>query len=190
MYPLLVTLAVSLAFTGVLDGAQVHKVDSTYPELRPELGKYQDDTKCFPLKETWYLTYRSHETDPGFGGKAKCVKGSQIGTSVGTTIPLLLSFGEIKRNASATLKSTEGYEVKNAVQYKTFQGIVQVHIAYVDCNSCKVIRHPYIKQGPACSVLVVESQLGKPTVCDFVFDLLCGASPKYQIYEEGCKEKR
>ncbi|CAN7983233.1 unnamed protein product, partial [Ixodes pacificus] len=48
---------------------------------------------CFPLKETWYVTYRSHEIDPGFGGKAKCVKGSQTGPMVAGTAPILLHIG-------------------------------------------------------------------------------------------------
>ncbi|EEC15924.1 hypothetical protein IscW_ISCW013441, partial [Ixodes scapularis] len=71
---LLVIFAVLLTLGRVIHAAHAQNTAANYPELRPELGKYQDDSKCFPMKETWYVTYRSHEIDPGFGGKAKCVK--------------------------------------------------------------------------------------------------------------------
>ncbi|KAM7308384.1 uncharacterized protein LOC115321861 [Ixodes scapularis] len=188
MTAMLVTLAAALlTLGGVINAAHTHNTAAAYPELRPELGKYQEVWKCFPLKETWYLTYRSHETDPGFGGKAKCVKGSQTGPIVAGAAPLLLHTGGTRTNVTITPKSNQGYQVKNALQFKTPQGMLGVHIPYVDCASCALYRHPYITPGPACSVLVPESQLGKDTVCDFVFDLLCGTSAKYNIYEEGCK---
>ncbi|KAG0443479.1 hypothetical protein HPB47_014870, partial [Ixodes persulcatus] len=190
MSPLLLSFAVLLTLGGVIHAAHVQNTDATYPELKPELGKYQDDSKCFPLKETWYVTYRSHEIDPGFGGKAKCVKGSQTGPMVAGTAPILLHVGGTNINATYTLRSTDGHQAKNVGEFKTSQGSVNVHIPYVDCATCKVFRHPYITSGSACSVLVPESQLGKATFCDFVFDLLCGATAKYKVYEDGCKEKR
>ncbi|KAM7308383.1 uncharacterized protein ISCGN_012017 [Ixodes scapularis] len=186
---LLVTLAVSLILGEVIDADHVHNTTATYLELRPELGKYQDESKCFPLQETWYMMYRSHEIDPGFGGKAKCVKGYQTGPLVDGSAPIRLHIGGTNINATYNLNSTEGYQAKNAAEFKTSQGSVNVLIAYVDCATCCLFRHPYITSGPACSVLVPESHLGKSTFCDFVFDLLCGASTKYQVYEEGCKEK-
>ncbi|EEC15925.1 hypothetical protein IscW_ISCW013442, partial [Ixodes scapularis] len=47
---------------------------------------------CFPLQETWYMMYRSHEIDPGFGGKAKCVKGYQTGPLVDGSAPILYCY--------------------------------------------------------------------------------------------------
>ncbi|XP_042147312.1 uncharacterized protein LOC115321863 [Ixodes scapularis] len=147
MSPLLVTLSAALTLGGVLDAANVYNSATKYPELRPELGKYQDFSKCFPVKEKWYMTYRSHEIDPGFGGKAKCLRGSVTGSMAAGTAPVLLGIGGTDTKATVTVKSTEGYRDKNALEFKTPQGSVDVRVAYVDCDTCKVFRHPYIKSG-------------------------------------------
>ncbi|KAG0428195.1 hypothetical protein HPB47_024808 [Ixodes persulcatus] len=162
----------------------------TLNEKRPELGQYQDDGKCFPLKTSWHMMYRSFKTDPFFGNTAKCARFTGTSPVVNGSTEANIEFSpDGKSGIKIKLISSDGYTHKNVlrVSLKDLEEVsVDVSVAYVDCNVCKVLRHTYISK-TACSVLLPTTQLHQPnTVCDFVYDLLCGTK-KYQIYDDSCK---
>ncbi|CAN8018176.1 unnamed protein product [Ixodes persulcatus] len=177
-------LAVTTFFTLLCSGA-----NPTYPELNPALGKYQNAFPCLPLKETWYSLYRNYETDPLFGGTAKCGRFDIPHPAVNGTYQMSAQYGEISEQVLLTLSSSEGYDAGNVIHFsKTGQDAsAVVYIAYDNCEECVVFRNTYINE-EACVVFVSESALRKKkTCCDFVFDLLCGTGEKYYTYDESCK---
>ncbi|KAL1476592.1 hypothetical protein MTO96_036402, partial [Rhipicephalus appendiculatus] len=57
--------------------------------------------------------------------------------------------------------------------------------AFRDCSKCQVFRHSYIPGGKNCALWQPKSAIGENIpCCDFVFDLVCGVSPKFQVYED------
>ncbi|EEC15927.1 conserved hypothetical protein, partial [Ixodes scapularis] len=162
----------------------------SYLERRPELGVFQDEEKCFPYTGTWHAKYRNFEHDKYFGATTKCVRVSHKETfKNGSTVHRVEVGSTVKVVIKIKLVSSEGYTHKNTlhVSLKDLEEVsVDVSAAYIDCNVCKVLRHTYISK-TACSVLLPATQLHQPnTVCDFVYDLLCGTE-KYQIYDDSCK---
>uniref|UniRef100_A0A6G5A940 Putative lipocalin 21 n=1 Tax=Rhipicephalus microplus TaxID=6941 RepID=A0A6G5A940_RHIMP len=63
-------LVLSAACFGALLGVRAQQVNVRDPEL----GEFQDDGKCFPLKQPWFVAFRNYEVDPFFGLAAKCVR--------------------------------------------------------------------------------------------------------------------
>ncbi|KAM7307887.1 uncharacterized protein ISCGN_011523 [Ixodes scapularis] len=169
-------------------GLNCYGATVTYPERNPLLGKYQDESQCFPLQETWYMLYRNYAFDPAFGGTAKCVRFTNAGPEVNGAYPLVISFGNSSNSVTATLGSSPGYTAKNIINLKS-EGqntSLSVYDGYMMCKECAILRFPYANEN-ACGLLVPESQLGKDiTCCRFVFDLICGTTPKYIIYDESC----
>ncbi|CAN7989293.1 unnamed protein product [Ixodes hexagonus] len=163
-----------------------------YPERKPELGVYQDEEKCFPYTGTWYAKYRNFERDPYFGGTAKCVRCTHHEDFKNGSHVHLVEVGSSKVDIKVTPVSSEGYAHKNVLRVSLLDHEeieINASVVYVDCNVCKILRHPYISK-TACSVLVPATQVHKGgTVCDFIYDLLCG-SQKYQIYDDSCKSHR
>ncbi|KAG0428196.1 hypothetical protein HPB47_024809 [Ixodes persulcatus] len=149
----------------VLAGLAIASLASsdTLSEKRPELGQYQDDGKCFPLKTSWHMMYRSFETDPFFGNTAKCARVTGKSPVVNDSTEANIEFSpDGKRGIKIKLISSDGYTQKNVLRVS-------------------------LKNQTACSVLLPTTQLHQPnTVCDFVYDLLCGTK-KYQIYDDSCK---
>ncbi|XP_040077357.3 uncharacterized protein LOC120849242 [Ixodes scapularis] len=159
----------------------------SYPELNPALGKYQNPSQCMPIQEKWYAVYRNYENDPAFGGTAKCAKFTSLGPEENGVYTMLVQFTDTSITVVTNLTSYEGYDVDN-LQYFHALGqddSVLLYIAYLDCQECVVFRNSYITDD-ACTLLVPESALEKHTCCDFIFDLLCGTTPKYYIYDESC----
>ncbi|CAN7937439.1 unnamed protein product [Ixodes hexagonus] len=157
-------------------------------ELNPDLQQYQDLSKCFPLPETWYMIYRNYESDPPFGGTAKCVRFTENGSSDNGSYPLLFESVNQTSDVTATLESSTGYTAKNVMRITIPGGgdPLMVYGAYTECGTCSVLRNTYIDDS-ACALLVPKSQLGtNSTCCDFIFDLLCGSGEKYYIYDESC----
>ncbi|CAN7982327.1 unnamed protein product, partial [Ixodes pacificus] len=146
---------------------------------------------CFPLQETWHVLYRNYAYDPAFGGTAKCVRITNTGPEVNGAYPLVISFGNSSNSVTATLESSPGYTAKNIINLKS-EGqdtSVSVYDGYMMCKECALLRVPYANEN-ACGLLVPESQLGQDiTCCKFAFDLLCGTSPKFIIYDESCSTK-
>ncbi|KAM7290484.1 uncharacterized protein ISCGN_027109 [Ixodes scapularis] len=102
---------------------------------------------------------------------------------------LTLRRSDVSRlNLTVTLSLSPGYTLKNILSFQP-QGqdiSVPAYSAYKDIKTCDVLRVPYAGDG-ACAILVPKSQLGSHGVCcDFIFDLLCGATPKFNISDSNC----
>ncbi|XP_075552134.1 uncharacterized protein LOC142585331 [Dermacentor variabilis] len=158
----------------------------------PELGEFQDDGKCFPLKQPWFMVYRNYEADPFFGLAAKCVRVSPTDVPyVDNATHLKVEFGDHDSlDLSVQLVPTSGYRHQNALRVSPTGGAqveLDLPIDYVDCNSCKILRHPYAGKA-ACSLMVTgEHVANPPSACHFIYRLLCGAT-KIPIYDESCKK--
>ncbi|XP_077491839.1 uncharacterized protein LOC144102443 [Amblyomma americanum] len=158
-------------------------------ENNPALGVYQDEGKCFPLQDVWYIVYRNFEEDPYFGGDAKCMIITQTSGSHGGTGLFKVEYGgnQVTR-VRGTPISSPGYKVKNVVQVESLKdrGVrFNLTSVYTDCSSCKVLRHSYADEGKGCSLWQTKSTISETnSCCDFVFDLVCGTSEKYQIYDD------
>lgn len=50
--------------------------------------------QCWPLNGTWYMVKRNYESDPAFGGDAKCVMADGTGPVVNDVIPLHYKYGK------------------------------------------------------------------------------------------------
>ncbi|KAK8758627.1 uncharacterized protein LOC144099053 [Amblyomma americanum] len=158
----------------------------------PELGEFQDDGKCFPLKHSWFVVYRSYEADPFFGLTAKCVRFHSTETPyVNNATSIRVEFGDHdKQDVYVKLVSFQGYKHQNALRVSpTEAGELEIDlpIDYVDCDTCKILRHPYVSRS-ACSLMVPEQHVANPhSACHFIYRMLCG-SKKVQIYDESCKK--
>ncbi|KAL1414936.1 hypothetical protein MTO96_029977 [Rhipicephalus appendiculatus] len=157
----------------------------------PKLGKYQDDALCFGFKESWYQMLRNYEVDPYYGRTAKCVKVTEATGFVNDSTVLVVSYGGSKRwYAKTTLLSSEGYSSQNVVNLQNVLPRTQRNYnynmtdVYIACDSCKVFRSDYIERGGGCSLWKPQSKvMQEDPCCNFVFDLLCGTSPKFYIYD-------
>ncbi|XP_049520947.1 uncharacterized protein LOC125944488 [Dermacentor silvarum] len=162
-------------------------------EDNPSLEHYQDEEDCFPFNGTWYTVYRNFENDPYLGGNATCIRTTETGAYAGGSTTATVQYSpNVSLNVKLTLASSSGYSVLNVIQVQSADDpSVNFNLtnAYRDCQKCKVFRHSYINEGQGCSLWKPESQLGTiDTCCDFVFDLLCGTSNKYQIYTAACSD--
>ncbi|KAM7307654.1 putative secreted protein [Ixodes scapularis] len=149
---------------------------SNYPEMNPELGKYQDASAVFPLRETWYAAYRNYEDDPVFG-TSKCLGFTEAQPEEDGGYPVMAHYGQESQslNGVITLETSEGYNTKNLIvlQPEGQDQSLTLFVSYLDPGKCGVNRNLYVDE-TACTVFVPESQLGKNTTCcDFVYDLLC-----------------
>ncbi|XP_050043401.1 uncharacterized protein [Dermacentor andersoni] len=161
-------------------------------DLNPDLGPFQDESTCFPLEQSWHQIYRDFEEDPYLGGKSKCVKGTQTGDFVGDSAVVIFEYPpDGIKNTTFKLMSSPGYTAKNVLNVQPVdnpESSINLTIAYRDCHSCKVIRHSYINEGKGCSLWVTGAELGQPhACCEYIFELLCGFHPTFQIYDESCQ---
>ncbi|KAL1481264.1 hypothetical protein MTO96_034561, partial [Rhipicephalus appendiculatus] len=92
--------------------------------------------------------------------------------------------------AKTTLLSSEGYSSQNVVNLQNVLPRTQRNYnynmtdVYIACDSCKVFRSDYIERGGGCSLWKPQSKvMQEDPCCNFVFDLLCGTSPKFYIYD-------
>ncbi|XP_077486014.1 uncharacterized protein LOC144097099 [Amblyomma americanum] len=160
-------------------------------ELRPELGKYQNEAECYPLESYWYVIYRTYDHDPYFGD-GKCTYFRQTKPLVnGTAEGHVNNSSGLVVNVKTELLKSEGYKYYNKVNVTVLSGPkkghnVHVYTAYSDCNECKVYRHPYAGES-ACSLVVPAHKKNHLThSCKFIFHLLCGES-HHAVYDETCK---
>ncbi|KAL1467598.1 hypothetical protein MTO96_042050, partial [Rhipicephalus appendiculatus] len=63
--------------------------------------------------------------------------------------------------------------------------IVQCNVLYLECDHCKITMCPANSE---CQIAVRESGLrhGVPKHCEFIYDMLCGTSPKYHTSDASC----
>ncbi|XP_049271437.1 uncharacterized protein LOC119392025 [Rhipicephalus sanguineus] len=146
------------------------------PERQPDLGVYQDESKCFPFQGTLYQIYRNFEEDKYFGGKAKCVRSSQSGDTKDSAIPVSFELGEGEQiETTFRLMSSPGYDSSNVLNVTPEDNpndAFNLTVAFVDCKQCKVLRHSYIANGEGCSNWVTDQGLDQPnTCCQFVYAL-------------------
>uniref|UniRef100_A0A023GCV9 Putative lipocal-1 1 n=1 Tax=Amblyomma triste TaxID=251400 RepID=A0A023GCV9_AMBTT len=158
----------------------------------PELGQFQDDGKCFPLKKTWFVVYRSYDSDPFFGLTAKCLRVHSTDVPyVNNATRVRVEFGDHGiLDLNAKLLASEGYKHQNRLRVSPVEGPeleIDLRVDYVECNTCKILIHPYISK-TACSLLVPEPHVANPhSACHFIYRMLCG-SKKVQIYDASCKK--
>ncbi|XP_077551349.1 uncharacterized protein LOC144165101 [Haemaphysalis longicornis] len=156
----------------------------------PALGVFQNEGNCFPVKETWYITQRNYEIDPYFGILPACTTISAAWPFSNNTGKFKVQVGTLPIYVTITLMSSPGYTVKNVLNVRPdllprIIPSLNVTSLYADCSACKVMRHNYIQRGKGCSLWRPESALDrKDQCCDFAYDLLCGPSPKYQLYDK------
>ncbi|KAK8770431.1 hypothetical protein V5799_013104 [Amblyomma americanum] len=180
---------VTLFFAALIFPPTLH-ASKKFLDNNPALGAYQDTSECFPSKANFYLLYRNYEYDPNYGGMAKCVYATQHDPVVRDSTVMTFNYGGNKRPAKITFGCGPGYTEKNVASIKHLDGSnasFNLTAVYLDCSQCHILRSDYIDGGAGCMLWVPGDALNEDhTCCDFIFDLLCGTSPKYQIYE-GCK---
>ncbi|XP_077489699.1 uncharacterized protein LOC144100743 [Amblyomma americanum] len=178
---------IPLAFAAILLPLRLHG-SQKFLDNNPALGAYQDVIKCFPAHGTLYLLYRNYEYDPYYGGTAKCVYATQNDPVINDSTFITIGYENTERRVRMTFLSGPGSTVKNEVNFKALDGSgddYNITVAYVDCPKCHVLRSNYIDRGAGCQLYVPEDALQEENACcHFVYDLLCGTSPKYQIYED------
>uniref|UniRef100_A0A023GAC1 Putative lipocal-1 1 n=1 Tax=Amblyomma triste TaxID=251400 RepID=A0A023GAC1_AMBTT len=166
----------------------------TFPDNNPKLGRYQNDVNFFPSKEPWYLVYENFDYDPIFNDNGTCVRMTGKSREDGNTMFATAEFWPSPpMELDVALTSSPGYDVDNVIVItnpKEPSETFNLTIAYIEPETCVIVRHSYVDEGKGCSYWVPESQLGKTIrCCEFIFDLLCGTPQKYTIYEDGgCPE--
>ncbi|KAH7947821.1 hypothetical protein HPB52_016149 [Rhipicephalus sanguineus] len=93
-------------------------------ERRPDLGEFQDESKCFPYERPWFAMLRNFESDPYIGGTAKCVRVTQTAPLQDDVTVNVVEFGH-------THKAT-----RKGIDHSLFN-------VYSDCDKCKVYRNTY-----------------------------------------------
>ncbi|KAL1452331.1 hypothetical protein MTO96_027920 [Rhipicephalus appendiculatus] len=178
--------AILTIFAALLSGRDAFLDDN------PALGDYQDDSKCLEWKEPWYVIYRNYELDPLYGDSTHCANATVVATDPDEPAFWTKEQGETTKFLKDTLLSSPGYTTKNLVHVQSARPGKQpskrpeidlyMSAVFVDCNSCKVFRHHYIDGGAGCTLWKPESKINqRDECCEFIYDLLCGTSPKYHI---------
>ncbi|KAM7307657.1 uncharacterized protein ISCGN_011293 [Ixodes scapularis] len=178
-----------LGITALL-GLHYSRASTAYLDQNPALQEYQDEASIFPLKETWYMAYRNFEFDPVFGGDAKCVRFKSNGPGADGTYPAVFQYApDFSADATITPILSPGYTIENVLNFQA-QGqaaSVQGISAYTNVKKCTVFRLPYAGEGK-CALVVPESKLDSiDTCCNFIFDLLCGNSLRFNISDSTCQ---
>ncbi|KAH8030252.1 hypothetical protein HPB51_006684 [Rhipicephalus microplus] len=86
-------LIVTLAFLA-RQGKVLGEKQITYPEVRSDLQKYQDVSKCYPDVGEWICLFRNYYEDPDFGGNANCLSFKRFGAYQNFTTNVVFTFGE------------------------------------------------------------------------------------------------
>ncbi|XP_077532557.1 uncharacterized protein LOC144144926 isoform X2 [Haemaphysalis longicornis] len=125
--------------------------------------------------------------DPYFGGEPVCIKINEAGPYQNGAATCSVTYGDEQASVDVSLMSSPGYTAKN-VLHAEVPGAPELSFnltaVYRDCSNCKVFRHSYIDQGAGCSYWKPASALGKEeSCCEFIYDLVCGTSPKYNLYD-------
>uniref|UniRef100_A0A131XNF5 Putative lipocal-1 1 n=1 Tax=Hyalomma excavatum TaxID=257692 RepID=A0A131XNF5_9ACAR len=189
-------LRILLAAVGVF-ALQEGALGQGYPELQPYLQRYQNPPHCYPNNGEWVMTKRNFPYDPHFGGSAKCVKYERIGPVMGSSMNVRFSWCQdgYGRGCGASvgryvLTSTPGYSTRNQYNFLAANGYgsFQMHTIFKDCSTCFVGRYRYALNGHGCVQWrrVSHTFNRRADYCDFIFDLFCGNSPRYYMYDNTC----
>ncbi|KAK8758629.1 hypothetical protein V5799_003739 [Amblyomma americanum] len=166
--------------------------NAVHPERRPDLGEFQDEFKCFPHETPWLAVLRNYESDPYFGGKAKCIRVTQSAPLQGDVAEGTVEYAGTERvKTKLTLTRTEGYHHKNALNATFLDGPGQgkefrLFSIYSECDKCKLYRNPYAGEN-ACSLFVparLRNQIDP--ACQFIFNLHCGTDNHYRLLDDTC----
>ncbi|XP_049512286.1 uncharacterized protein LOC119464446 isoform X1 [Dermacentor silvarum] len=169
----------------------------SYPELQPQLQRFQNPGRCYPNNGDWIMVKRNYPYDPHVGGSARCVKYERIGPVMGNSMKVRFSWCQDGSGRGCgsnvgryVLTSTPGYSTRNQYNFMSFNGMgnFQMHTIFKDCNSCFVGRYRYALNGYGCAMWRrVSPTLSEPaSYCDFIFDLFCGGAPQYHMYDPSC----
>ncbi|XP_054922699.1 uncharacterized protein [Dermacentor andersoni] len=153
---------------------------------RPDLAAYQGVEKCTSPGATWYVLYRN-EKEGSFGAHDNCLRDTQMSKVVDAKGRFRVRYGYgHERNATFTYKSSDGrsYNILQT-QLDGVSGVGKYDMLFVDCAHCKIVKD---QKSSKCLISVRESSLrhGVPRHCHFLYDLLCGTSPKYQVSDSSC----
>ncbi|KAL3243549.1 hypothetical protein MRX96_020147 [Rhipicephalus microplus] len=141
-------LVLSAACFGALLGVRAQQVNVRDPEL----GEFQDDGKCFPLKQPWFVAFRNYEVDPFFGLAAKCVRFSPTDVPyVDNATHVKVEYGDHDSlDLSVQLVRTDGYHHQNALRVSPTGGAqveLDLPIDYVDCSTLQDHQTPVRRKG-------------------------------------------
>ncbi|KAL1416214.1 hypothetical protein MTO96_006473 [Rhipicephalus appendiculatus] len=182
-------LVLSATCFSALLGARAQQVNVRDPEL----GEFQDDGKVmFSAEAAVAHGVPQLRGGPFFGLAAKCVRFSPTDVPyVDNATHVKVEFGDHDSlDLSVQLVRTDGYHHQNALRVSPTGGAqveLDLPIDYVDCSTCKILRHPYAGRA-ACSLLVTAEHIeNPPNACHFIYRLLCGTT-KIPIYDESCKK--
>ncbi|XP_077486582.1 uncharacterized protein LOC144097832 [Amblyomma americanum] len=182
-------VAVVVAICALRTSATVGGSDyaETLLQQRPDLGVYQDLTECLHRGAKWRVLYRNKDQGE-FGTDDDCLAETQLTDLVDGEARFRFRYGPgHERNATYFFRSSKGQSHKNI-----FLGLldgaphaVPYDQLFVDCAHCRVQKR---RGDSKCVLFVPESSLrrGVPQHCHFVFDLLCGSSPKYPVSDASC----
>ncbi|KAL1430895.1 hypothetical protein MTO96_014749 [Rhipicephalus appendiculatus] len=155
-----------------------------YPELKPYVQKYQDVQRCGPMPEDYYLVYRNYLYDSNYGGTSRCVKFHKIERYIDVH-GLTKGFLGHKR-IWTPIHARPRHSDANAGKHEP--ATWNHHTVFMDCISCYIGRHHYARNGYGCTLWRPASLVSqnRTDYCDFIFDVVCGSSPKYYIYDSAC----
>ncbi|XP_075726958.1 uncharacterized protein LOC119165691 [Rhipicephalus microplus] len=168
-----------------------------YPELKPSVQKYQDVNRCGPMVEDYYLVYRNYLYDSQYGGTSRCVKFHKIVpyTDIHGLTKISWArhgFARLYMHGHDTVTSTPGYTARNLHTITSHHepAAWNHHTIYSDCTTCYIGRHHYARNGYGCTLWRAASIISqnRTDYCDFIFDAVCGSSPKYYIYDPACED--
>ncbi|XP_054934133.1 uncharacterized protein [Dermacentor andersoni] len=171
--------------------AQMHHMFADlpfYPEIDATLQCYQDLSTCSLDKTEWSLVYRNFHDDVYFGS-IKCIRFRDLRLDADYASPNLSLSGNFTTTHVIILDSSWNYTAKNLIITDTneLHSIVEVHVIFRDCELCMVLRHPYANNGFGCTYWRSFNRIRQQAEgCEFIYDELCGTTPKYDLYDPTC----
>ncbi|XP_054917118.1 uncharacterized protein [Dermacentor andersoni] len=144
--------------------AQMHHVLADlpfYPEIDATLQYYQDLSTCSLDKVEWSLVYRNFHDDVYFGS-IKCIRFHDLGVCAEYATANLSLRGNCNTTHVIILGSSWNYTAKNLIITDTSE-----------CYGCTYWR----------SFDRIHQQAEG---CEFIYDELCGTTPKYDLYDPTC----
>uniref|UniRef100_A0A023G7M5 Putative lipocalin-5 1 n=1 Tax=Amblyomma triste TaxID=251400 RepID=A0A023G7M5_AMBTT len=81
---------------------------------------------------------------------------------------------------------TLGYTIKNTIEYEyTRERNETDRVMFTDGNACDLYNVPRTNNGKGCELWVKSSfKENVPACCSFIFDMLCGAAGRHDVYDK------